>query len=75
MDGVNAQLPTLNAQLATANRELQTAISNITTERNRISGAIRDISVLQNANNAKTTEIANLTQTVGGHTSSIHELG
>lgn len=75
VDGVNAQLPTLNAQLATANRELQTAISNITTERNRISGAIRDITALQADKNAKTTEIANLTQTVGSHTSSIRELG
>ncbi|STY99040.1 Uncharacterized protein conserved in bacteria with the myosin-like domain [Moraxella lacunata] len=75
VDGVNAQLPTLNAQLATANRELQTAISNITTERNRISGAIRDITALQADKNAKTTEIANLTQTVGSHTSSIRKLG
>ena len=75
VDGVNAQLPTLNSQLATANRELQTAISNITTERNRISGAIRDITALQADKNAKTTEIANLTQTVGSHTSSIRELG
>ncbi|UZA15572.1 phage tail protein [Moraxella bovis] len=75
VDGVNAQLPTLNSQLATANRELQTAISNITTERNRINTAIRDITALQSANTAKTQELVNLTQTVGGHTSSIRELG
>ncbi|UZA13250.1 TipJ family phage tail tip protein [Moraxella bovis] len=75
VDGVNAQLPTLNSQLATANRELQTAISNITTERNRINTAIRDITALQADKNAKTQELVNLTQTVGGHTSSIRELG
>ncbi|OPH36514.1 phage tail protein [Moraxella lacunata] len=75
VDGVNAQLPTLNSQLATANRELQTAISNITTERNRITSAIRDITALQTADTAKTQEIANLTQTVGSHTSSIRDLG
>ncbi|WP_181879574.1 phage tail tip fiber protein [Moraxella bovis] len=75
VDGVNAQLPTLNSQLATANRELQTAISNITTERNRITSAIRDITALQADKNAKTQEIANLTQTMNGHTSSIRELG
>ncbi|MFA9487172.1 host specificity protein J, partial [Moraxella sp. E33BD] len=89
VNGVNAQLPTLNTQIATLNGKtttlqnelatakstLQTAISNITTERNRISGAIRDITALQADKNAKTTEIANLTQTVGSHTSSIRELG
>ncbi|UZA25378.1 phage tail protein [Moraxella bovis] len=74
VDGVNAQLPTLNSQLATANRELQTAISNITTERNRISGAIRDITALQSANTAKTQELANLTQTVGSYTSAVRDL-
>ena len=40
-----------------------------------VTGAIRDINALQTANNAKTAELANLTQTVGGHTSSVRDLG
>ena len=40
-----------------------------------VTGAIRDINALQTANNAKTAEIANLTQTVSGHTSQVRELG
>ena len=72
---VNGNLVTLNNSLATTRRELQTTTTNITTERNRITNAIRDITALQSANTAKTQEIANLTQTVGGHTSSIRELG
>ena len=72
---VNGNLVTLNNSLATARRELQTTTTNIITERNRITSAIRDITALQSANNAKTAELANLTQTVGGHTSSIRELG
>lgn len=89
VNAVNAQLPALNNQIATLNGKatslqselntakstLQTAVSNITTERNRINTAIRDITALQSANNAKTAELANLTQTVGNHTSSIRELG
>ena len=89
VNSVNGNLSTLNSQLATAQNELataqnelatakstlQTAVGNITTERNRITAAIRDITALQSANNAKTQEIANLTQTVGSHTSSIRELG
>ena len=89
VNAVNAQLPALNNQIATLNGKatslqselntakstLQTAVSNITTERNRINTTIRDITALQSANNAKTAELANLTQTVGNHTSSIRELG
>lgn len=82
VNSVNGNLSTLNSQLATAQNELatakstlQTAVSNIATERNRITSAIRDITALQSANNAKTQEIANLTQKVGSHTSSIRELG
>ena len=40
-----------------------------------VTGAIRDINALQADKNAKTAEIANLTQTVNGHTSSIRDLG
>ena len=40
-----------------------------------VTSAIRDINALQTANNAKTQEIANLTQTVNGHTSQVRELG
>lgn len=82
VNSVNGNLSTLNSQLATAQNELatakstlQTAVGNITTERNRITAAIRDITALQADKNAKTQEIANLTQTVGSHTSSIRELG
>ncbi|QLB40785.1 phage tail protein [Mannheimia pernigra] len=49
--------------------------ANVTAERNRIASAIQDIGVLQAANNAKTQEMANLTQTVGRQTSSVQELG
>ena len=89
VNAVNAQLPALNNQIATLNGKatslqselntakstLQIAVSNITTERNRINTAILDITALQSANNAKTAELANFTQTVGNHTSSIRELG
>ena len=82
VNSVNGNLSTLNSQLATAQNELstakstlQTAVGNITTERNRITAAIFDINALQADKNAKTQEIANLTQTVGSHTSSIRELG
>ena len=40
-----------------------------------VTSAIRDINALQTASNAKTAEIANLTQTVSGHTSQVRELG
>lgn len=69
------QLNTAKQAIATAQNTLNTAVSNITAERNRINTAIRDINALQSANNAKTQELANLTQTVSGHTSSIRELG
>ena len=82
VNSVNGNLSTLNSQLATAQNELSTAkstlqiaVGNITTERNRITAAIFDINALQADKNAKTQEIANLTQTVGSHTSSIRELG
>ena len=82
VNSVNGNLSTLNSQLATAQNELstakstlQTAVGNITTERNRITAAIFDINALQADKNAKTQEIANLTQTAGSHTSSIRELG
>ncbi|MDO4896312.1 MAG: phage tail protein [Moraxella sp.] len=88
VNAVNAQLPTLNGQIATLNSKttslqnelntakntLQTAVGNITTERNRITTTIRDITALQTANNAKTQELASLTQTVNGHTSQVREL-
>ncbi|WP_259454889.1 host specificity protein J, partial [Moraxella catarrhalis] len=82
VNSVNGNLSTLNSQLATAQNELSTAkstlqiaVGNITTERNRITAAIFNINALQADKNAKTQEIANLTQTVGSHTSSIRELG
>ncbi|WP_227547730.1 TipJ family phage tail tip protein, partial [Moraxella catarrhalis] len=82
VNSANGNLSTLNSQLATAQNELstakstlQTAVGNITTERNRITAAIFDINALQADKNAKTQEIANLTQTAGSHTSSIRELG
>ncbi|ARE65477.1 hypothetical protein MC195_01390 [Moraxella catarrhalis] len=82
VNSANGNLSTLNSQLATAQNELSTAkstlqiaVGNITTERNRITAAIFDINALQADKNAKTQEIANLTQTVGSHTSSIRELG
>ena len=40
-----------------------------------VTSAIRDINALQADKNAKTQEIANLTQTVNGHTSQVRELG
>lgn len=40
-----------------------------------VTGAIRDINALQADKNAKTQEIANLTQTVSGHTSQVRQLG
>ena len=40
-----------------------------------VTSAIRDINALQADKNAKTAEIANLTQTVSGHTSQVRELG
>lgn len=64
----------LRSALANAQRTLDQASQNINTERTRISGAIRDINALQADKNAKTQELANLKNTVGGHTTSLQDL-
>lgn len=69
----DAQITQLNASKLTGNVN----IARIPTiPKSKIdTTVIRDITQLQSANNAKTQEITNLTQTVGGHTSSIRDLG
>lgn len=64
----------LRSALANAQRTLDQASQSINTERTRISGAIRDINALQADKNAKTQELANLKNTVGGHTTSLRDL-
>ena len=64
----------LRSALANAQRTLDQASQNINTERTRISGAIRDINALQADKNAKTQELVNLKNTVGGHTTSLRDL-
>lgn len=64
----------LRSALANAQRTLDQASQNINIERTRISGAIRDINALQADKNAKTQELANLKNTVGGHTTSLQDL-
>ena len=64
----------LRSALANAQRTLDQASQSINTERTRISGAIRDINALQADKNAKTQELVNLKNTVGGHTTSLRDL-
>ncbi len=64
----------LRSAFANAQRTLDQASQSINTERTRISGAIRDINALQADKNAKTQELANLKNTVGGHTTSLRDL-
>lgn len=64
----------LRSALASAQQTLDQASQSINTERTRISGAIRDINALQADKNAKTQELVNLKNTVGGHTMSLQDL-
>ena len=64
----------LRSALASTQRTLDQTSQSINTERTRISGAIRDINALQADKNAKTQELANLKNTVGGHTTSLRDL-
>ena len=64
----------LRSALASTQRTLDQASQSINTERTRISGAIRDINALQADKNAKTQELVNLKNTVGGHTTSLRDL-
>uniref|UniRef100_UPI0006682C19 TipJ family phage tail tip protein n=1 Tax=Moraxella canis TaxID=90239 RepID=UPI0006682C19 len=75
INSINQQLPTLNQNIANAQSTLNTAVANIDAEKKRITSAIVDINTLKQSNDAKTQELLNLTQTVGGHTSSIRDLG
>ncbi|AKI27695.1 hypothetical protein [Moraxella phage Mcat17] len=73
-----SQLDNTANQLTQSIEQTSTQIRNeLGTKANidSVTGAIRDINALQADKNAKTQEIANLTQTVNGHTSSIRDLG
>ena len=75
INSINQQLPTLNQSIANAQSTLNTAVASIDTEKKRLSSAIIDINTLKQSNDAKMQELLNLTQTVGGHISSIRDLG
>ncbi|OAV29463.1 TipJ family phage tail tip protein [Moraxella catarrhalis] len=73
-----SQLDSTANQLSQSIEQTSTQIrSELGTKANidSVTGAIRDINALQADKNAKTQEIANLTQTVNGHTSQVRELG
>ncbi|MPX77030.1 TipJ family phage tail tip protein [Moraxella catarrhalis] len=72
---INVDLPELNQSIADAQSTLNTAVASIDIEKKRLSSAIVDINTLKQSNDAKTQELLNLSQTVGGHTSSIRYLG
>ncbi|OOS01589.1 hypothetical protein B0189_11095, partial [Moraxella cuniculi] len=63
------------AKIAPIEQRVNEARLTLFQEKTKLASAIRDISSLQSANNAKTQEIANLTQTVHGQTGQIRELG
>ena len=79
VEGVDkTQLDNTANQLTQSIEQTRTQIRNELATKastDSVTGAIRDINALQTANNAKTQEIANLTQTVSGHTSQVRELG
>ena len=75
VNAINGNLGKLNNSIGNLNDSLNNTTSQINAEKSKLATAVKDINTLMGDKTAKTAELANLTQTLNSHTSSIRDLG